>query len=207
MLSKRVRVGQLVFNLLLAGVIVLALGSQRGSTVVSAEPQAAPAQAAVPGGPGYLMVPAIAFLPESSTAAYTVIWGELSVPQGSPNPIYDFYAPVYLPQGARLTGLTMYYRDTIADTKYLGVDLWRKPLPSSSSGEGVGLNAYSETSPAIGLSLYLSDTTPDPTRAVIDNSQYVYWLSSYIYAAPVYLQLQAVRIDYAFSAVLPAVLK
>jgi hypothetical protein len=148
------------------------------------------------------MVPAIAFQPDSSTAAYTVFWGELSVPQGSPNTWSDFNAPLYLPQGAHFTGLTMYYRDTVNDSNTLGVDLMRKPVPSISSGEAVGLNVYSNL---IGFSVYQSDTTPDPSRAVIDNSQYVYWLSLYIYAAPAYLQLQAVRVDYAFDVSLPIV--
>jgi hypothetical protein len=148
------------------------------------------------------MVPAIAFQPDSSTAAYTVFWGELSVPQGSPNPGSDFNAPLYLPQGAHFTGLTMYYRDTVNDSNTLGVDLMRKLVPSSSSGEGVGLSVYSNQ---IGFSVFQSDTTPDATRSIIDNSQYVYWLSLYVYAAPAYLQLVAVRVDYAFEASLPII--
>ncbi len=201
MLIIRIRMNRL-FSLLLAGFLVLALGSEWGVIPVSAAPKTMPLQQAVPGGPSYLMIPAIAFQPEKPTDAYTIFWGELSVPQSSPNAFTYFYAPVNLPQGAHLTGLTMYYRDSNADAYTLGVDFYRKLLPSSSSGELVGLSIYSNLT---GLSQYQSDTTPEPTRAVIDNSQYAYWLSLYIYASPVYLQLQAVRVDYTFGTNFPLI--
>jgi len=205
MLSNRFQIGQLILIAVLVVLLVFSLGGESGVIMINAaEPQAAPALAAVPGGPGYIMVPATAFVPGSPTAGYTIFWGELSVPSGSPGGLTFFYAPVYLPQGATLTRLTMYYRDTELDGNTLGVDLLRKPLPSTSSGEGVGLSVYGDQ---IGFSVYQSDTTPEPTRAVIDNSQYAYWLSLYVYAAPVYLQLQAVRIDYGYDNNLPLVIR
>ena len=205
MLSKRFQIAQLVLMAVLVVLLSVSLGSQHGVTPVSAaEPQAAPALAAVPGGPGYIMVPATAFIAESPTMGYNVFWGELSVPEGSPGIITYFNAPVYLPHGATLTKLTMFYRDSDVDAFTLGVDLLRKPLPSTSSGEQVGLSVYGDQ---IGFSVYQSDTTPDPTRAVIDNSQYAYWISLYIDAAPAYLQLQAVRIDYGYNTSLPLVIR
>lgn len=203
MLSNRFQIGQLILIAVLAVLLVFSLGGERGvRSVNAAEPQAAPALAGVPGGPGYIMVPATAFVPGSPTAGYTIFWGELSVPSGSPGGLTYFYAPVYLPQGATLTGLTMFYRDTESDGNTLGVDLLRKPLPGATSGEGVGLSVYGDQ---IGFSVYQSDTTPDLTRAVIDNSQYAYWLSLYVFAAPAYLQLQAVRIDYGYNTNVPLV--
>ena len=102
----------------------------------------------------------------------------------------------------RETGITMYSRDTENDTNTLGVDMLRKPLPGLSSGENVGLSVYSNL---IDYGTYQSDTTPEESRAVVDNSQYAYYLSVYIYAAPAYLQLQAVRVDYSFGAALPLI--
>jgi hypothetical protein len=152
------------------------------------------------------MVPAAAFHPEKPSSGYTVYWGELSVPSGSPNGYSLFFAPVNLPQGARLTGLTLYYHDTINDANTLGVDLFRKPLPALNSGENVGLSVYTNPTPN-GFGLFQSDTTPTADSAVVDNSQYAYWLQAYIFAAPAYLHLQAVRIDYTFSLNLPAVVR
>lgn len=196
--SNRFQSVQIILNIVLILVLLAVFFFERGSSPVNA----AESQAAVPGGPGYVMVPATAFIPESSSDGYRVFWGELSVPEGSPNGYTIFNAPVYLPQGARLTGLTMYYTDTNNDSDTLGVDLMRKPLPSLSSGELVGLSIYSNL---VDFGVYQSDTTADPARAIIDNSQYSYWLKVYIYAAPVYLQLQAVRIDYAYDTALPAI--
>ena len=200
MLTNHNHAGEIVFRLLLAGLFVLALGSVGGSIPASAEPQAQPLLAPVAGGPGYVMVPAIAFVAESSTAAYTVFWGELSVPESAPGGLTSFNAPLYLPQGAHLTGIIMYYRDTVNDTKTLGVDLMRRPLPSASSGENVGLSVYGNQ---IGFNVYQSDTTVSPGAEVVDNSQYSYWLKLYIWGAPSYLQLQAIRVDYSFNVGMP----
>src|SRR5574341_670352 len=203
--ANRFQIFQSILTAMLIVLLLLSFGFHREvPTVNAAEPQAA-AAAAVPGGPGYVMIPATAFIPEQSTDTYRVFWGELSVPTSSPIPIVSFNAAVYLPQGATLTGMTMFYHDTIVDTKYLGVDLMRKPLPSLNSGENVGLSIYSELFSQTGFGLYASDTTPDPTRAEIDNSQYSYWLKLYIYAASSYLQLQAVRIDFTYTAALPLI--
>lgn len=150
MLSKRYSIGQL---LLVLGIVILAfsapndtpwaspVSAEAEATPVSAEVEAVPA-AVVPGGPGYVMIPAVAFLPASSSTSYTIFWGDLSVPNGSATGPQSFYAPVFLPQGARRTGMTLFYHDTIIDSNTLGVDLLRKPLPSSSSGESVGLSVY-----------------------------------------------------------------
>ena len=202
--SKRIKFGLLILNIVVIGLLFITLGPLEGIfSVKAAEPPAAN-MAAVTGGPGFLMIPAVAFLPESPTNDYLIFWGDLSVPLTSPNPYSRFYAPVYLPQGAQLTGLTLFFHDTTVDGNSLGVDFYRKPLPSSSSGENLGLSVYSNQT---GWGIYQSDTTPDPACAVIDNSQYAYWLSVYIYKAPAYLQLQAVRIDYTYNANLPVVLR
>lgn len=202
--TKFFQIGRLILNVLLIGLLFITLVTREGIFAVkAAEPQAANA-VVVPGGPGYLMIPAVAFTPESPQDNYDIFWGELSVPSTSSNAVSIFYAPVYLPQGAQLTGMILYYRDSTVDTKTLGVDFYRKALSGSSSGESVGLNIYSnQTNGTEGI--YQSDTTPDVSRAVIDNSQYAYWLQVYIYAAPAYLQLQAVRIDYTYNLNLPSI--
>jgi len=202
MQANRLQIAQLILTAVLVVLLAATLGVGRGAAPVRAAPPQAGVGAAVPGGPGYVMVPATAFVPENSTDGYRVFWGELSVPEGSPNGYTRFSAPVYLPQGASLTGITMYYRDTENDTNTLGVDMMRKPLPGLSSGESVGLSVYSSL---IDFGTHQSDTTPEQSRAVVDNSQYAYWLSVYIYAAPAYLQLQAVRVDYSFGAALPLI--
>ncbi len=202
MTSNRFQTVQLVLSVMIVGLLLVSLGISRSPTPVNAAELQAGLAAPVPGGPGYVMIPATAFSPERPTDNYTVFWGELSVPTGSPNGYTFFNAPVNLPQGATLTGMTMYYRDTNSDSLTLGGDLMRKPLPSVSSGELVGLSTYSNL---IGQDVFQSDTTPDPTRAVIDNSQYAYWLNLYIYSAPSYLQLKAIRIDYTYTISMPLI--
>jgi hypothetical protein len=71
MLSNRFQMVQLVLTAVLAVLLAVSLGANQRSMTVSAEPQAETALA-VPGGPGYVMVPATAFQPESPTAAYSV---------------------------------------------------------------------------------------------------------------------------------------
>ena len=202
MRANRLQIAQLILTTALVVLLAATLGGGRGAATASAAAPQAGAEAAVPGGPGYVMVPATAFVPEYSSSIYTVFWGDLSVPLSSPSAVVSFNAPVYLPQGATLTGLTIYYHDTTDDSKSLGVDMMRKQLPGFTSGEGVGLSVYGNL---VDWGVYQSDTTPDPTRAVVDNSQYAYWLQLYIFAAPAYLQLQAVRVDYTYSAVLPLI--
>lgn len=202
MQTNRFQIVQLVLNLVLIGLLVVVLSTNHRAMTVSAADPRVEVAAPVPGGPGYVMVPATAFIPESPSDNYTVFWGDLSVPAGTLGTISVFNAPVYLPQGATLTKITLYYHDTNNDSYTLGVDFMRKPLPSSSSGESLGLSVYSNQT---GWGLNQSDTTPDPTRAVVDNSQYSYWLSVYIQAAPSYLQVQAVRIDYAYRTSMPLI--
>lgn len=199
---NRYQIGQSVLTAVLIALLLLTFGPQNEApTANAAEPQAG-STAAVPGGPGYVMVPATAFVAENSTDVYQVFWGDLSVPSSSPNPVVYFNAPVYLPQGATLTGLTVYYHDTTDDSKSLGLDMFRKQLPGWTSVENVGLSVYGNL---LDWGLYQSDMSPEPTRALVDNSQYAYWLRLYIYAAPAYLQLQGVRVDYSFGAALPLI--
>jgi len=202
MQTNRFQIGQSILTTILIVMLMLNFGAERGvPTVSAAEPQAGLA-AAVPGGPGYVMVPATAFVPETSSDTYRVDIGELSVPTISSANVVFFNAPVYLPQGATLTGLTMYYTDTISDANILGASLVRKPLPGPTLDQPVGLVVNSSQ---VGSGTFESDTTLDPTRAVVDNSQYSYRLWLYIYKAPDHLKLQGVRIDYSFGTALPLI--
>lgn len=199
MRTNRYQWVQIVLNVVLIGLLIAVLVQEFAPTPASA--------AAVAGGPGYVMVPAVAFQPDSPAGNYSRFWGELSVPNGSPGGYTYFSAPVILPHGARLTGLTVYYRDTDADGATVTVEMLRKPVPSMSSGESLNLFINSTR---IGFGdLYETDSTPEPSRAVVDNSQYAYYLAALIYATPPggYLNLMAVRIDYTYDVNAPLVMR
>lgn len=200
MRTNRLQIVQVLLTSIVIVLLVLNLIPAKEMTVVNAAIDQVRVAAAVPGGPGYLMVPATAFIAEESTDAYTTYWGELAVPVGAPNGYTHFNAPVYLPQGATITNLVLYYTDTISDTNTLGVNLRRKQVTGSDSGTDL-THVWGNQ---IGWNLYqVAAAAPPLSHAVVDNSDYSYYLSLYIFAAPAHLNLKGVRIDYTYNVSMP----
>jgi hypothetical protein len=214
MSSKRYSITQLLLVLGIAMLAFAAINAKPWATPVSAAVEEAPAAeaalaapaAVVPGGPGYVMIPAAAFIPSSPDTIYRFSSFDLAVPSGSETGF--FFAPVYLPQGARLTGMTMFYIDNANDGNKMIVRMERKTLPSTSSDPSLNPEQVILSVDSVSAGFYRSDTTPDPNRDVVDNSQYKYWLYLTLNAAPSassHLLFQAVRIDYSFNTVLPLI--
>jgi hypothetical protein len=138
---------------------------------------------------GYVSVSAAAFRPYNNTLSYSNSGSEVSA--GSTIPT-TFYAPVHLPHGATVTKVTFYWYDSIDGTEaecdlkisFLnGSDDWMATMQSSDAG-GAG---YTETESI--------------SYAIIDNSQYAYYLYLYLPYVDIdyYTKGFGVIIEYTFS--------
>ena len=125
-------------------------------------PNSAPQASA---GAGYISVPASAFRPNSDNSDYTNQGYCLKIDSGSGS----FTAPLRLPHGATVISMTIHFNDSdggdsgftnMVRTEFNGPVPMAAVLFADSSGS-------------------LSDTSID--YAVIDNSQYSYYLSVYLH--------------------------
>jgi hypothetical protein len=135
-----------------------------------------------------------------ATYAYTVSPTELSNVGGAS--VY-LYAPVQLPDGARVKRLTYHCRNT--SSGHEGVNEARLLRTAPASFDGSYDAILSAVSEGLGDDTVV-DNTPLSGAAVVDNSQYAYVVEIHFHGG---LRQQAfgVRIDYAYADFLPAVLK
>ena len=149
----------------------------------------------VPGGPGYFIQPGSAFRPRVSTASFT-IYGSTLVSINAP---VIYYAPVFLPHGATINKLVLYYSDTDA-TLNIEANLYRVPLPWSAMSE----LAIIQSSGSSTTKIYSETTTIN--NPVVDNQGYGYYVRLYLPASD-HLGVDGFRIDYSFPTNLPVILK
>ncbi len=161
------------------------------------------ATAGIPGGPGYVMVPATAFIPRDNTTLFSRANGViLTTKTGSV--FYTYDAPVYLPDGATVTKLILYYQDTDV-SKNIQIDLWYGPLPGNT-GQSMA-NVVSDNQSNMNP-VYKETTTF--LYSQVSNQANAYYIKLTLPPpsnASVYLNLNGVRIDYQYSANLPAVMR
>lgn len=158
------------------------------------------AAATAPDGPGFLMLPAPGFIPLNSDTDYYNGGNYLETKAGSANVSYS--APVHLPQGARVTKITLNCYDADASTRVItrlfragATGYWDALTDFFNSGTAFDGGYFSGSVDAI---------TEDDVN-LIDNSTYGYFLNAWVHIGDV--KLYQVRVDYTFKNYLPAVLK
>jgi hypothetical protein len=153
--------------------------------------------APVPGGPGYLMVHASAFIPGMSTTIYRLAGASL---YNDTSPSALFYAPVSLPQGATINRFVLFYLDN-NDSNIIG-RLSRTPHPGNVSSDLATVSSSgASTTPTF------AETT-GITNPVVDNQSYGYYVWVFIPAnTSNNSAVNGFRIDYSFPTNLPLIAK
>lgn len=181
------------------GIPVVAQEGVGEGTTTSSEDQAlqvAGTNAAVPGGPGFIMVHPTAFVPFTSALEYSFSsGGYLYNPSSSPA---YYEAAVNLPHGAKITKVVVYYKDESpgnlrASLAVVGMDTpgaWEMAV-LSSEGSTAGFRV-------------MEDTTI--TLDTVDNQSYAYWIEVYLPGGyQTLLTLRGIRIDYSYPVNLPLI--
>jgi hypothetical protein len=134
---------------------------------------------------GYVSVSAAAFGPSSDTYQY-FNGGESLIPTDASSTLY--FAPVQLPHGATVTKMTFYWVDDVTENAFCW--LLQKPV----SGGDLASVAWAESGSG-GPGSSSDDTIYD---AIIDNSQYAYYLE-WDFGGSVSIWGEAVVIEYTFT--------
>ena len=154
----------------------------------------------VPGGPGFVSIPARAFKPQDEGGAWFYFNGDLAMDTDSSTGRFD--APLYIPNGATITKLVVYYLDLSYDVD-LTVFLFRKPLAGSLEEELARVHSWFDD----GYGYYTDDTISYP---VIDMQNYVYSVQVFFpspYTLGDNLRLVGVRVDYGYDTYLSLIKK
>jgi hypothetical protein len=152
--------------------------------------------AAVPGGPGFLILGAYDFKPGEQTASYHYNGAQLNNPGTLPA---WYMAPVHLPQGVTVNQLVAYFYDNDSgDTKNIMVRLWQDDILA------VTLSKMAQISSTGALPYITPMVTATIDYPIIDNSMYAY-IVEVILPNSGSIYFTGVRIDYTYSASLPAV--
>ncbi len=160
--------------------------------------QGAGTNAAVPGGPGFIMLHPTAFVPMDSATEYQFGPGGVLLNSGSFNGYY--VAAVNVPQGATINKVVLYYFDNASDNIVLtfnAINLDVTAILPLASVTTIG---------APPLSGVIGDTTI--TEHTIDNQSYAYWVEVQIPAGyGTNLTIRGIRIDYSYPVNLPLINK
>ncbi len=153
--------------------------------------------ATAPDGPGFLMLPPAAFIPGKGDTEIDFVGNWLSTKAGA---LYT--AAVYLPQGARVTKMTLNCYDADAST-HVSARLFR----SNARGKWDPLTDFISSGDAFDGGYFSGsvDAITEDNINLIDNSTYCYFAHAWVHPGAV--KLYQVRIDYTFNNYLPAALK
>ena len=155
----------------------------------SGEEEIGQANAHILGGSGVLRIAGASFVPESDTTVYTTHGeGDVSV-TGASDPF--MHAPVLLPDGALVSGLTLYYYDNHA-TGLVSAGLIRNNDPDigsrsilANAASPGGIRGYDDS----------YDAT-DPSPVEIDNARYNYEVEVWWSEGSSELRLMSVKLFY-----------
>jgi hypothetical protein len=154
-----------------------------------------PAVLVVPGGPGFVSLSSMGFIPYNTTQI--AFNGQMLY---NPDTVSHYYeGALTLPHGANITKFVVYYYDNDATNNlaaYLGkgaFDTWGGMVIGSASSSGNEATYR-----------YAEDTTI--SSPLIDNQSYSFWVEVSMPPSS-NVRLVAVRVDYSFPAVLPVALK
>jgi hypothetical protein len=153
--------------------------------------------APVPGGPGFVSVGSLAFKPNPPTLSYSFISNRLYNNGGQYG---AFFTPVYLPQGATITQLVLYFVDN--GTSDISVFLVSYPLDDPAAVTEMAYMTTSGASPAPRTLV----VNPFASGNLIDNQSNFYIVSVGLPNSINY-SVGGVRIDYRFPTNLPLIMK
>lgn len=160
--------------------------------------QDAGTNAAVPGGPGFIMVHPTAFVPINSTTEHSFGGGGYIYNPGTTLSFYE--AAVNLPDGAKITKVVVYYRDN--STANLEVTLAVIDMDTSS----VSPMANIISAGASPTNQVLEDTTISPDT--IDNQSNAYWIEAGLPGGQgSNLRIRGIRIDFSYPVNLPMIVR
>lgn len=154
----------------------------------------------VPGGPGFLSIPARGFIPADEDNIWYYVNGDIAI--GTLTGYNIFQAPLNVPNGATITKLVLYYYDTSHDYDIM-LYLFRKPLAGGNEQEMARVQSYYQP----GYDYYTDETI---SYSIIDMQNYVYHLevrfpSPYDYGNA--LRFVGARVDYGYSTYLSLINK
>src|SRR5436305_3962090 len=151
---------------------------------------------AVPGGPGYLMLTASDFQPDSDQDHYVRYFGKNSIEPASGSPGIGISASVHLPQGAQITKVTAWYYDSNPNEAPL-IDLYRG---ITDTLELIGPLSSMLPDPAFAGGNEMRSVPVTGSTAVGDNSPYAYMVIASLNRDTSNVnqtqRLSALRIDY-----------
>ena len=176
------------------GIVLVALTgmaalAQARAPATSGQEEVGQANAHILGGSGVLHIAGASFVPESDTTVYTTYAeGDVAVTGGSAR---WMHAPVLLPDGALVSGLTFYFKDNHGSNSMIA-RLYRNNDP------GVGARTMLAQAPSPpGVSWpgnAYSPTTPNPVE--IDNGRYTYEVEVEWSSGSPDLRLMSVKLFY-----------
>lgn len=190
----------LVLTLLVGYTIARAQGGGAAGGVVSPRANGPTVvNTAVPGGPGYVSLNGLDFKPLTPTDN-TFSYNGVSIRNIGAAP--DWYmATVQIPDGSTINKVVTYYTDTDANPGMdLEVDLLYVPLGYTY---GILMDNFISTGSAAGP---LVNETTTITNPVVNRAANTYVIQAYL-PNSANVSLVGVRIDYAYRAILPAVMK
>jgi hypothetical protein len=157
--------------------------------------------APVPGGPGYVMIHASAFMPVSNSLAYSFIGPALATSTGSPSSIYQ--APLNLPNGASIIKIVLYCYDNDPAGSIL-VNLFTYPLPGGAAYSSNSVSS-SGSDPNTDRAIELNITTP--LKVDLQANAYMLYLTMPAASATKMIYISGLRIDYRYDTALPSVIQ
>lgn len=157
--------------------------------------------APVAGGPGYVMLPAVAFQPSINGQIYDRAYGvKLATLAGSSG--YYYYAPLALPDRARLKKLVMYYKDSDPSGQ-IRLRFYRAELPFAGTSDDIARINSTD-----GATYAYMETATITTHSIVDNQAYAYYVQIELPVASstsYELLFNGIRVDYEYTSSLPAV--
>lgn len=154
----------------------------------------------VPGGPGFISIPPTAFFPLALIDDWSFMDSALFNPSSTYNSILR--APVYLPHGAIVNKVVLYFYDDNAANN-LSAELYNLAL----SGGNPTIMSILDSSTLMGGG-YGQKTDTDIFRGTINNQNYVYYVELYFPKnCGITIRFTGLRIDYEYPGYLPCVTK
>jgi hypothetical protein len=156
----------------------------------------------VPGGPGYVAISALAFKPHDVSPS--LIQHDQSAIYTNSGTGYWVEAPVDLPNGAVINQIVVYYSTATGATPNFNVILFLHPLYSNSP---ITIASFSPSSSSADINTYTSATYNGPftyPNVALASNAYMVQVNL---PNNTNIRFNGVRIDYAYTASLPAVMK
>jgi hypothetical protein len=174
-------------------------GAAVGGVIPSQPNDLAVISTAVPGGPGHVSLDGLDFRPFTPTDNTFGYYGA-SIRNLGASPDW-FMATVQIPNGSTINKVVVYYTDSeLTAGMDLQVDLMYAPLDTAN---GFMMGSFKSTGSASGPQVGQITTFINP---VVNTAANTYLVQAYL-PNSANVSLHGVRVDYAYQAILPAVIK